>query len=94
MKITVALLALAGALDLLVWWAVSGWHWFTLDKVAVVTQVKDDFGDIVSKTEWVERFVPGLLDFAGPGAAGLGFAAVTLLWMSRRDLSYSPGPRA
>lgn len=89
MKITVALLALAGALDLLVWWAVCGLNWFTLDKVAVTTQITDDFGDVVTKTEWVERFVPGLLDFAGPGAAGLGFVALTLLWLSRRDLTFA-----
>ena len=89
MKITVALLAVAGALDLLVWWAASGMNWFTLDKVAVTSQIKDDFGDLVTKTEWVEHFVPGLLDFAGPGAAGLGFVALTLLWISRRDLTYA-----
>lgn len=89
MKITVALLAIAGALDLVVWWAATGAHWFGLDKIPVITSKRDDFGDLTTTTEWVEKFVPGLFDFAGPGASVLMAIAVGLLWLSRKDLVYS-----
>ena len=86
MKILAALLSAAGALTLVVWWAISGASWFTLQKVLTHQTVVDDFGDAVTKEVWVDQFVPGLFDLAGPGASGLVVAAVILLWLSRKDL--------
>ncbi|MBM4344787.1 MAG: hypothetical protein FJ100_15580 [Deltaproteobacteria bacterium] len=90
MKVTAALLAIAGALDLLVWWAGAGASWFIQDKVLRVTQVKDSFGDWTTKEEFVPKFVPGLLDFAGPGAGALLFVALVLLWLSRKEIFDAP----
>lgn len=90
MKVTAALLAIAAGLDLLVWWAGAGASWFIQDKVLRVTQVKDSFGDWTTKEEFVPKFVPGLLDFAGPGAGALFAVALVLLWLSRKDILDAP----
>ncbi|MSQ84040.1 MAG: hypothetical protein EXR77_14345 [Myxococcales bacterium] len=86
MKVLAALLAIAAALDLLVWWAAAGASWFIQDKVLKVSVVKDSFGDWTTKEEFVPKFVPGLLDFAAPGAGGLFFVALVLVWLSRKEI--------
>lgn len=86
MKITAALLAIAAALNLLVWWLAAGANWFTKTAVMKTIVTKDDFGDMVSKDVWVDRFVPGLLDMAAPGAGGLLFVALVLMYLSRKEL--------
>ena len=86
MKILLALLSVAGALTVMLWWGAAGASWFTLDKVLKTTVVKDDFGDMVTKEVWVDKFVPGLLDFAAPGFSVLMFVALVLLYLSRKQL--------
>ncbi len=86
MKITAALLAIAAALNLVIWWAAAGASLFTQTQVMKTVVSKDDFGDMVAKNVWIDRFVPGLLDLSAPTAAGLIFVALVLGYLSRKDL--------
>lgn len=90
MKILAALLSIATGLTLMLWWAGAGASWFVLDKVEKVTIVKDSFGDLTEKREWIEKFVPGLLDFAGPGAGACFALALVLGFLARKDLFDAP----
>ncbi len=87
--ILTSLLAVAGALTTLLWWAASGAAWFTLQKVLTTQTVVDEFGDSVAKEVWVDKFVPGLLDLAGPIAGALLVVAAIGFWLSRKSLTYS-----
>jgi hypothetical protein len=87
--ILTSLLAIAGSLATLLWWAASGAAWFTLQKVLTTQTVVDEFGDKVDKEIWIDKFVPGLLDLAGPIAGALLVVAAIGFWFSRKDLKYT-----
>lgn len=58
---------------------------FTQEKYAVKTVSEDEFGDKVEKTEWVEKWTPGLLDVALPIDAVLTTTAIGLLVLQLRQ---------
>lgn len=87
--ILTSLLAIAGSLTTMLWWAGSGAAWFTLQKVLTTQTIVDEFGDSVAKEIWIDKFVPGLLDLAGPIAGALLVVAALGLWLARKDLTYA-----
>lgn len=58
---------------------------FSQEKYAVQVVSKDEFGDEVSQTDWVEKWTPGLLDVALPIDAVLTTTAIALLIWQLRD---------
>jgi len=79
-KRIIALLAFAGALGFLIWWAASGLHIFTTTEHLVM--VKDElFGTMTQK--WVQGFEPGL-DMLGPIAGVLAVVGGVFLVLSNR----------
>lgn len=58
---------------------------FTQDKYAKKVMVEDEFGDKVERTEWVEKWTPGLLDVALPADAVLTTTAIALLILQLRE---------
>jgi hypothetical protein len=80
-KKTLAMILVALAAGVLVYWAASGGHVFTQTKVQ--EEVKDElFG--TTSVVWKDQFRPGL-DYAGPAAGGLLAIAGFLFWRSRRE---------
>lgn len=83
-KRMLAALCLAVALGVVGWWATTSRQYFILNKVQHVEQVKDDFGDMVEKVTWQDKFEPGLLDLVLPIDGILTSAAALLLVLDMR----------
>lgn len=58
---------------------------WTQDKYEQKTKEKDEFGDEVEKSVWIEQWTPGLLDMVLPADAVLTTAAIALLVLQMRQ---------
>jgi hypothetical protein len=78
---TVAIVLIVLAAALLVYWAVSGAEYYTLQQVPEKT-VDSLFN--TETTVWKDEFRPGLLDLIGPAAGVLLLIAAVLFWLAAR----------
>lgn len=83
-KRVLAGLCLAVGLSVCGWWATTSRQLFTLNNVQHIEKVKDDFGEMVEKVTWVDKFEPGLLDVVLPVDGFLTAAAALLLVLDLR----------
>ena len=83
----IAVFDLILALGVAGYWYSQGAHPWTATEVLVETEVKDEFGDMTKKEEFVKQFVPGGIDFALPicGFLTVGAAALLFVDKKRRD---------
>ncbi len=81
MKRIIAIVALLGALGLVIYWVADGANWFDVDQVRV-EKTDELFG--TKSYEWVDEPHVGLLPVLGPVAGGLAVVGVVLMVMSRK----------